>query len=54
MSKITCEDCYEAEAQITYLIGNTDWASCFECLKHAITDKDSIRLMAQAVPESED
>ena len=54
MSKITCEDCNEVEAQITYLIGNTDWSSCFECLKHAIKDSDSQRLMRQGVADSED
>ena len=54
MTKIACEDCNETEAQITYLIGNTDWSSCFECLKYAIKDSDSTRLMSQGVPESED
>lgn len=54
MNKAFCEDCNEVDAQITYLIGNTDWSSCFECLKYAIEDDQSQRLMLQGVPESQD
>jgi hypothetical protein len=54
MAKILCEDCYEVEAQIVYLVRSTQWSSCFKCLKYAITDTESKRLMLMAVDETED
>jgi hypothetical protein len=54
MSKVSCEDCYEAEAQIVYLVYNTQWSSCFNCLKSAINDTLTKRVMLKAVDEAED
>ncbi len=48
MEKIVCESCGEKPAQITYIIGtsgNATWAECFECLKKALANKDSVRAM---------
>lgn len=51
--RINCEDCNKVEAQITYGIRAAQWSSCFECLKVAITDRESVRLMIQAVPDTQ-
>jgi protein-arginine kinase activator protein McsA len=50
--KINCETCDKVEAQITYRIRNTEWSECFACLKVAITDKESARLMLQGVDDT--
>ena len=56
MNKVLCEDCYEAEAEITYLIGvyKTEWSSCLACLSQSIQSKLTHKIMRQAVADSED
>lgn len=54
MAKVNCEDCYEVEAQIVYLVRNVEWRSCFECLTEAVKDKECQRVMLMAVDEAED
>jgi hypothetical protein len=54
MSRVLCEDCYEVEAEIVYLVYNAQWSSCLACLKYAITDTESKRIMLKAVEEAEE
>jgi hypothetical protein len=54
MAKVLCEDCYEVEAQIVYLVLSTQWSSCFDCLKLSMNDSECKRVMLLTVDDAED